>query len=157
MCHEYPFSKLNGDFRSSKKYHSKSVTETQTFAKKILTLFDGHGVISLEGPLGAGKTHFVKGVAAALQIEEEVTSPTFTLLQSYGSPKNQLHHIDFYRLKNEEEALELGLEHCFEDNFTIIEWGDKFLNLLPHGTLRISLTPVANEEREISWYFHALN
>jgi tRNA threonylcarbamoyladenosine biosynthesis protein TsaE len=132
-----------------------SVEETQSIARELVGLLQGRGIISLEGPLGAGKTHFVKGAATALHLQEEVTSPTFTLLQSYGAKENILHHIDFYRLSSAAEALDMGVEECFEEGLTIIEWGNKFLNLLPPGTLRVSLQPLENDVREISWYFHS--
>ncbi|MBX9742330.1 MAG: tRNA (adenosine(37)-N6)-threonylcarbamoyltransferase complex ATPase subunit type 1 TsaE [Chthoniobacterales bacterium] len=131
-----------------------SIEETQVIAQQLLSLLKENGVISLEGPLGAGKTHFAKGIAAAFHLEEEVTSPTFTLLQTYGPRERPLHHIDFYRLNTEEEALDLGLEECFEKGITIIEWGNKFLSLLPKGTLRIALRPLDNDAREISWHVH---
>lgn len=133
---------------------TKSVQETQGIAVKLLALMKENGVISLEGPLGAGKTHFVKGVAAAFHLKEEVTSPTFTLLQTYGSKEKPLHHFDFYRLNTEAEALDLGLEECFEQGMTIIEWGDKFLSLLPKGTLRVAFRPLEGDFREISWHVH---
>ena len=132
-----------------------SIEETQSIAQELVALLQGRGVISLEGPLGAGKTHFVKGAALALHLQEEVTSPTFTLLQSYGSKEHPLHHFDFYRLTSEAEALDIGLEECFEEGLTIIEWGNKFLNLLPPGTLRVVLRPLENDAREISWHFHS--
>lgn len=134
--------------------YSSSLEQTEAIAHEIVFLLQGRGVISLEGPLGAGKTHFVKGAARALKINNEVTSPTFTLLHQYGSFPNSLYHLDFYRLNSEGEALDLGLEECFEEGMTIIEWGNKFLNLLPPGTLRVSLSPLENETRKISWWFH---
>jgi tRNA threonylcarbamoyladenosine biosynthesis protein TsaE len=137
--------------KTSFTFHSLSVEETFALAAKLVKSIQSRGIISLEGPLGAGKTHFVKGVAVALGLEEEVTSPTFTLLQIYGSKEKRLHHLDFYRLKNEAEAIDLGLEDYFSEGLTIIEWGDKFPLLLPQETIRVTIKPLENNEREISW------
>ena len=101
-------------------FYSSSVEETNTIAAQLLQQLGKNSIISLEGPLGAGKTHFVKAIAAAIGIDNEVTSPTFTLLQSYGAPESYLHHGDFYRLQSEAEALDLGLDDYFEEGLTII-------------------------------------
>lgn len=127
-----------------------SLEETASLAKMLLPVMLNFGVVSLEGPLGAGKTHFVKAVAAALAIHEEVTSPTFTLLQSYDSDGQQLHHSDWYRLESANEALALGLEEYYGEGLMIIEWGDKFPEILPSGTLRIRIEPQADESRVIT-------
>ncbi|MFZ4116467.1 MAG: tRNA (adenosine(37)-N6)-threonylcarbamoyltransferase complex ATPase subunit type 1 TsaE [Chthoniobacterales bacterium] len=131
--------------------YSSSVEETLALAAELVQSIQGRGIISLEGPLGAGKTHFVKGIAAALEIKEEVTSPTFTLLHSYGANEKRLHHLDFYRLKEEAEAIDLGLEDYFSESLTIIEWGNKFPLLLPPETIRVIIKPRENEVREISY------
>ncbi len=129
----------------------RSLNETAKLASSLLPQLIQAGIVSLEGPLGAGKTHFVKAVANALGISTEVTSPTFTLLQSYGSGMQQLYHSDWYRLESPEEALALGLEEYYGEGLMIIEWGDKFPELLPPGTLRIRIEPQPHESRRISW------
>ena len=128
----------------------RSLNETATLAVLLLPTLLKAGFISLEGPLGAGKTHFVKAIAIALGITSEVTSPTFTLLQSYSSETHQLHHSDWYRLESAGEALALGLEEYYGEGLMIIEWGDKFPEILPQGTLRIRMEPQADESRLIS-------
>ena len=89
-----------------------------------------------------------------LGITEDVTSPTFTLLQSYGSGDQRLHHSDWYRLESEAEVIALGLEDYYDDGMMLIEWGDKFPALLPPGTLRIRIEPAlegSEEIRTIRW------
>jgi len=140
-------------FSSPLLFYSSSIEETNAIAADILQKLKKNSLISLEGPLGAGKTHFVKAIAAAMGLIDEVTSPTFTLLQSYGPPENSLHHGDFYRLENEIEALDLGLQDYFTEGLTIIEWGNKFPNILPRETIRIVITPLENEVREMIVYF----
>jgi tRNA threonylcarbamoyladenosine biosynthesis protein TsaE len=128
-----------------------SLEETGELASRLLPLMRQPECVSLEGPLGAGKTHFVKAVASLLGISEPVSSPTFTLLQSYSGGKCPLHHSDWYRLESEGEVLGLGLEEYQGDGLLLIEWGDKFPNLLPIGTLRIRITPQSDNARQIDW------
>ena len=128
---------------------ARSIQETAAIAIELLPLMLKSGVVSLEGPLGAGKTHFVKATALAMGITEEVTSPTFTLLQSYGSGENRMHHSDWYRLESESEVLALGLEDYYHDGLMFIEWGDKFAGILPPGTLRIRIEPQLVRTEEI--------
>ncbi len=128
-----------------------SLEETGALATLLLPKLIQAQVVSLEGPLGAGKTHFVKAIAKVLGITSEVTSPTFTLLQSYGAEGNFLHHSDWYRMESVEEALALGLEEYYGDGLTIIEWGDKFPEILPPGTLRLRIEPQSDDSRLISW------
>jgi tRNA threonylcarbamoyladenosine biosynthesis protein TsaE len=92
-------------------------------------------VLALCGELGAGKTHFVKGVAAGLGTSAEITSPTFTLIHEYPGGRLPLYHFDFYRLEDEDEALKIGLDEYLDgDGVCIIEWADKFPGLLPGHT-----------------------
>jgi len=129
----------------------RSLEETSGLAESLLPLLVKAQIVSLEGPLGAGKTHFVKSLAHSLGIMEVVTSPTFTLLQSYGTGEKIIHHSDWYRLETAGEVLALGLEEYYGDGLMIIEWGDKFPDILPKGTLRIRIEPQADASRLISW------
>jgi tRNA threonylcarbamoyladenosine biosynthesis protein TsaE len=98
-------------------------------------------VLALCGELGAGKTHFVKGVAAGLGTEAEITSPTFTLIHEYTGGRLPLYHFDFYRLEDEDEALKIGLDEYLDgDGVCIIEWADKFPGLLPAHTRWLRFT-----------------
>lgn len=132
----------------------RSATETAALARNLVPCLRKACVVSLEGPLGAGKTHFVKAVAEALGVTDVITSPTFTLLQSYGGAENRIHHSDWYRLESEREVLALALEDYYGEGIFFIEWGDKFPNLLPPGTLRIRIGPLekgSDDSRKISW------
>ena len=129
-----------------------SLKETETLARELLPLLRKAGVVSLEGPLGAGKTHFVKAVAEASGLTGSVTSPTFTLLQSYGEGEALIHHADWYRLESAVEVTALSLEDYYGEGIFFIEWGDKFPSLLPPGTLRIQIIPASEGSRTISWH-----
>ncbi|KAA5542744.1 tRNA (adenosine(37)-N6)-threonylcarbamoyltransferase complex ATPase subunit type 1 TsaE [Roseiconus nitratireducens] len=115
-------------------------------ASAIVAGFPSRAVIGLVGTLGAGKTTFTQALAAAMGIDpEDVTSPTFTLLSSYAarlpSGEIQLHHLDAYRIGDEDEFLELGVEELFEAprSWTLIEWADRVESVLPTETLWITM------------------
>ena len=98
-------------------------------------------VLGLCGDLGAGKTHFVKGLAAALGADADVTSPTFTLIHEYIGGRLPLYHFDFYRLDDEDDALKIGLDEYLDgDGVCVIEWADKFPALLPPHTQWLRFT-----------------
>jgi len=114
-------------------------------------------VLSLEGVLGSGKTTLVKGIALALEIEEAVTSPTFTLISQYRGRRAGrqigLVHIDLYRIDRERELEDLGLEEAFRpDAITVIEWGEKARAFLPPEavTLRLNLEPDGARRLQLS-------
>ncbi len=99
-------------------------------------------VLSLEGPLGAGKTCFVQGLAEGLGLEAGVvSSPTFTLVHEYPAGRLPLIHFDLYRLESSEELVGLGFEEYFEGTgIRAIEWGDKFPQALPRETWRLQFS-----------------
>ncbi len=139
-------------------YNIKNLTETIELGKKISTELHGGDIVLLEGELGAGKTTLVKGIAEGLGIKQEITSPTFTLMNTYNlqptSYKLQaLVHIDTYRLKNEQELIDIGAEDYLGEPSTIciIEWPEKIANLLKnHQTIKIVLTHTENDGRIIT-------
>lgn len=107
-------------------------------------------IVALYGTLGAGKTAFCRGFIQSLTTKsEDVPSPTFTLLQTYETPTFPIYHFDMYRLKNPEEAYEIGIEDAFAEGVSLIEWPEKIGSLLPqkHITVRIE---IQNNERVIT-------
>lgn len=106
-------------------------------------------VVALLGALGAGKTQFVKGLAAGLGYAGEVTSPTFTLLHEYAGGRVPLYHFDFYRLETAGETATLSLEEYLEgDGVCVIEWAGKFPDLLPPHTRWFELAILPDDRRE---------
>lgn len=92
------------------------------------------------GDLGAGKTAFVQGFGSGLGVEDNVTSPTFALVQSYPA-RLTMHHLDVYRLGHVSEAFDLGLEELLDDEaVTLIEWGDMILRALPNDYLEVRIS-----------------
>jgi tRNA threonylcarbamoyl adenosine modification protein YjeE len=106
---------------------SHSPAETFAFARQLAAELRSGDVLALLGDLGAGKTHFVKGLAAGLLHTGEVTSPTFTLIHEYTGGTLPLYHFDFYRLESEDETLAIGLDdYLAGEGVLAIEWADKF-------------------------------
>ena len=108
-------------------------------------------VIALVGGLGAGKTHWTKGLVAALGSVAEVTSPTFGLVHEYPGGRIPVFHLDFYRLESPEELIALGWDEYLEAGGVIIaEWADKFPELMPPETIWLSISIGADGSRSIS-------
>ena len=118
---------------------TNSPEETWELAAGLAAELGAGTVIALHGDLGAGKTCFIQGLAAALGIDEPITSPTYTLIGEYEG-RLPLHHIDLYRLSGPVEALGLGLEEYFDVNgITAIEWAERAEGLLPPDLLHVRI------------------
>ncbi len=130
---------------------SGSVDETVGAGEQFADKLKQGDVVLLNGDLGAGKTHFVKGVARYFGIpEEEVQSPTFALVHEY-SGNIPVYHLDCYRLQDQARALEIGLEEYVDgDGICLIEWPDVITPLLPGTYWIIEIEHVSEHEREIS-------
>jgi tRNA threonylcarbamoyladenosine biosynthesis protein TsaE len=123
--------------------------EMVALGREVSVLLERGTVISLEGPLGAGKTQLSKGVAAALGCDDEASSPSFTLVHEYPGGRLPLHHFDFYRLRGSEELLGIGYDDSLGNGAVIIEWGDKFREALPAGAVRVRIEILAEGGRRV--------
>ncbi len=132
-------------------YRTATEAETIALGERLARELPPRGVVLLIGNLGAGKTTLAKGIVNGLGAAEleEVSSPTFTLIHEYGD--GSVYHIDLYRLEDAREVATLGLEDVFDrEALVLIEWGERFPQLMPRGTHRRSgLRPAENDEREI--------
>ncbi len=131
---------------------SHSPEETFAFGSRLGALTARGEIFALHGDLGAGKTQFVKGLAAGLGCDAAaVTSPTFTLIHEYTGGRLPLFHFDFYRLESVAETLRLGLDdYLGGDGVLAIEWAGKFPELLPVGTRWFNFAIGAGDTREIT-------
>jgi len=125
-----------------------SIKELPLIADKLLSFADKIKVWLFVGELGAGKTTLIKEVCKTLGVKDEVTSPTFAIINEYVAEKNPLYHFDFYRIKNEEEAVDIGVsEYFYSGNYCFIEWPQKVENLLPNELLLINIEGSDDESR----------
>ena len=131
--------------------YSKSPSETIRIGKTIGSSLQAGDVVALMGELGAGKTQFIKGLAQGIGVGKSayVSSPSFTLINEYKG-KIPFYHIDLYRLEEEKEAEELGLEEYFYgEGITAIEWADRIPSLLPGELLRVNIHYTGKQTRSI--------
>ncbi|HBO87322.1 MAG: tRNA (adenosine(37)-N6)-threonylcarbamoyltransferase complex ATPase subunit type 1 TsaE [Pontiellaceae bacterium] len=118
---------------------SEGPEQTWAAAATLMESLEPGTVIALHGELGAGKTCFIQGLAAAMGITDPITSPTYTLIGEYEG-RMKLNHIDLYRLANSVEALGIGLEEYLEsDGITAIEWAERAEEILPESMLHVSI------------------
>jgi len=129
-----------------------SAEETIAFGRTLAELLAPPKLVLLRGDLGAGKTTLVKGIAAAFEAaaEEDVTSPTFTLVHEYRGPRANLYHIDLYRVDTPRQLETLGLDDLrSDDSILLIEWGEKFPRLVRDRDVEIVLERVGESDRRI--------
>jgi len=129
-----------------------SAEETIAFGRTLAGLLTPPKLVLLRGDLGAGKTTLVKGIAAAFEAaeEEDVTSPTFTLVHEYHGPRAHLYHIDLYRVDTPRELETLALDDLRgENSVLLIEWGEKFPRLVSERDVEISLEREGESGRRI--------
>ncbi len=113
---------------------------TAQLARRFASVLAPGDVILLDGPIGSGKTHFARALIQARLIAdgapmEDVPSPTFTLVQSYETPRCEIWHADLYRLTHPDEVEELGLIQAFDEAICLVEWPDRLGDLIPQGAL----------------------
>jgi len=127
-----------------------NLQELDAAATQILSHFPNDRIFLLYGSMGAGKTTLVNSFCRALGVSDSTNSPTFSIVNEYNSPHGPIYHFDFYRLKHEEEALDMGYEEYFyTDAYCFVEWPEKISNLLPEGARQINLTVASLSSRII--------
>jgi tRNA threonylcarbamoyladenosine biosynthesis protein TsaE len=132
---------------------TKSAEETIALGRELASMLAPPKVVVLRGDLGAGKTTLVKGIAEGFQAasEDDVTSPTFTLIHEYRGPSATLYHIDLYRVDTPRELETLGLDDLMgESSVLLIEWGEKFARFARDRDVEIELKRVSETKRMIS-------
>lgn len=121
-------------------------------AEKLWQQYKQYSVWALHGEMGSGKTTFIHALCEVLQVKDVISSPTFAIINEYRSPvAGIIYHMDWYRLKNEEEAMQAGIEDALlSDNLSLIEWPDNAAGLLPEDALHIYIDTVDENIRRLN-------
>src|SRR5262245_12253502 len=131
---------------------SNSPTETEAIGRGLAEEVGVGSILALKGDLGSGKTLFVKGLVAGLESHADVTSPTFTILHEYRGGRLPVYHFDFFRLEDQESVTRLGLnDYLFADGVSVIEWADRFPELIPQHTRWILFEIKSSNQRAITF------
>lgn len=123
----------------------------ETAVNEFLHVVSNRTVVAFHGEMGAGKTTFITAVCKALQVQETISSPTFSIINEYTIKGGSIvYHMDLYRLKDEEEAISAGVEDAFySGNMCLVEWPEKAPAIFPDDTVHCYLTSVAHKERKL--------
>lgn len=128
------------------QFITKNETDTKNFAKSFATHLEKNDIIVLTGELGSGKTKFVEGILTHFGLENEISSPTFTIVNEYQKDEINIYHFDVYRLEDSSEFYEIGGEEYFENGICLIEWGELIKDALPKEYLHITFSKDDNNE-----------
>ncbi len=137
---------------TSREYHTHSAEETIALGRTLAAELAPLRLVLLQGDLGTGKTTLVKGIAEGLKAaeQEDVTSPTFTLIHEYRGPETNVFHIDLYRVEKRRELDTLGIDELLtqEHNLLLVEWGEKFAQIVSAADGQIVITRINDQERK---------
>ena len=130
------------------KYISKSEADTIAFAKEFAKTLNKDDIIVLSGDLGSGKTKFTQGILEHFCLADEISSPTFTIVNEYKNDEISIFHFDVYRLNNEDDFYDIGGDEYFGNGLCIIEWGEIIKTALPSNTIFVNFERNLNNENE---------
>lgn len=132
----------------------KSVDELEEAAKKVLEAHANERIFAFNGSMGAGKTTFIKAICAQLGIHEDVTSPTFSIVNEYISNQGEsVYHFDFYRIKKQEEIMDIGCDDYFySGNYCFLEWPQLVEELLPESIVYVSIEEQLEDNSRLITY-----
>ncbi|MEO6540091.1 MAG: tRNA (adenosine(37)-N6)-threonylcarbamoyltransferase complex ATPase subunit type 1 TsaE [Ferruginibacter sp.] len=122
-------------------------------AKKVLADMANHKVFAFHGEMGAGKTTFIHALCEVMGVQDVVTSPTFSIINQYKTRDGQtVYHMDLYRMKDENEAINAGIEDClYSGNICLVEWPEKAQGIFPDDTLHITIHSVDDNTRKLKF------
>lgn len=150
-------TRMTKDSMSQKSIISKSAKQTQQVAARIAENLRGGEVLLLRGDLGSGKTTFTQGLAHALGVTRQITSPTFIIMRSYNLSKKKgdainFYHLDLYRTESEKDIKGLGLLELLgqKENIVVIEWPEKLVSKIPKNAISLNFKFINVREREIT-------
>lgn len=131
-------------------YISNSENDTMKLAHNLASKLNNGDIVVLSGDLGSGKTKFTEGFLSYFGLEDEISSPTFTIVNEYQKDTTNIYHFDVYRLSSSDEFYAIGGEQYFEDGICIIEWGEQIKDILPKEYLHITFErDFENESKRI--------
>ncbi len=134
---------------------ASSLSSLPTIAQALLKFADEEKVFLFEGEMAAGKTTFIKSICTILGVTEPVSSPTYAIVNEYQGKSEKIFHFDFYRIKNEDEAFDIGFEEYLYSGATcLIEWPEKISGLLPSHFIKVKIEIGDNQERMFAFEKH---
>ncbi len=130
-----------------------TLQEIAVAARQFIEITAAHKVFALHGEMGAGKTTFSHAFCEAMGVTGNISSPTFSIINEYNSADGKaIYHVDLYRLKDEAEAIEAGVEDClYSGNTCLVEWPERAPGIFPDNTLRVYINAVDNNTRKLSF------
>jgi tRNA threonylcarbamoyladenosine biosynthesis protein TsaE len=151
----FVFRSLNRNF-ARKNYPTMEIRiqtlgDLQEAARQFVAAMQDRKIFAFYGAMGAGKTTFIKALCEALGVTDQVTSPTFAIVNEYQG-REPIYHFDFYRIKRLEEAYDLGFEeYCYSGRLCLIEWPELIEELLPDDTVRVTIDVLPDGSRTVSF------
>ena len=129
-----------------------SLTELSSTATALLNFAADEKIFVFEGEMGAGKTTFIKALCEQLGVKDVVSSPTFSIVNEYSAGDEIIYHFDFYRIKNIQEAYDIGYEEYFySGNICLVEWPERVAGLLPESYVKVEITALSPEKRAFTF------
>lgn len=118
--------------------------------EKVLPYLEKYKVVLFNGSMGAGKTTLISALCKHLGSKDDISSPTFSIVNEYQSNIGKIYHFDFYRIESLEEAFDIGVEeYLFSDDYCFIEWSEKITELLPNQYLIVNISSISETERQL--------
>jgi len=128
------------------------LTELTSVAKALISFAGEEQIFIFEGEMGAGKTTFIKAFCRELGVSDVVSSPTFSLVNEYEAQGSVIYHFDFYRIKNLQEAYDIGYEEYFySGNICLVEWPERITEILPEHYISVQITAGSPDQRTFSF------
>ena len=136
-------------------FNIKDINALENVVTKIIALSSDHSVFCFYGNLGAGKTTLIKLICENLKVTDIISSPTYPIINEYKTiDNNVIYHIDLYRIKSVQEAINIGLdEYLYSKNLCFIEWPDHFESLLPEDHVKVFIRKLEDENRNIELFY----
>ncbi|WP_107037633.1 tRNA (adenosine(37)-N6)-threonylcarbamoyltransferase complex ATPase subunit type 1 TsaE [Brumimicrobium mesophilum] len=133
------------------KFVARTEEDLINISKEFIDLMQEYNCFAFKGEMGAGKTTFISYLAKAMGIVDQVSSPTYGYVNEYESPYfGTIYHFDLYRIEDENEAYDIGIEeYIYDDNIILIEWAENIENLLPEDCVWVNITKNDQDGREI--------